>query len=137
MIKTADQILADLSPTHALREAWVRKTKGPPEPCQNAYRGCGGMTGTKRSGRGLCERCYNRWSRWGDSWGHSPNVGRCTKRNCFLGHNREPEVACAISGGSAPCRPVYFCPTAGEYESPCHGGFDTCCVSPELHREAR
>ncbi|MFJ7990268.1 hypothetical protein [Streptomyces sp. NPDC096351] len=35
------------------------------------------------------------------------------------------------------CRPdatVYYCPTAGEVESDCHGGFDTCCSRPELHR---
>jgi hypothetical protein len=34
------------------------------------------------------------------------------------------------------CRPgasVYYCPTAGEVESDCHGGFGTCCGRPELH----
>lgn len=38
-------------------------------------------------------------------------------------------------GGSKHCLPMYFCPTAGEYESPCHGGFDTCCDRPDLHKE--
>jgi hypothetical protein len=35
------------------------------------------------------------------------------------------------------CKPgalVYYCPTAGEIESSCHGGFDVCCSAPELHR---
>jgi hypothetical protein len=35
------------------------------------------------------------------------------------------------------CKPgstVYFCPTSGETESDCHGGFDVCCSAPELHR---
>ncbi|MFB7359608.1 hypothetical protein [Streptomyces gardneri] len=35
------------------------------------------------------------------------------------------------------CRPgasVYYCPTIGELESDCHGGFDTCCSHPDLHR---
>lgn len=41
---------------------------------------------------------------------------------------------CKEVGGEAECKPVYWCPTAGEYESPCHGGFDVCCRRPELHR---
>lgn len=35
------------------------------------------------------------------------------------------------------CKPgasVYYCPTAGETESDCHGGFDTCCDQPDLHQ---
>ncbi|MER6488774.1 hypothetical protein ABT264_35160 [Streptomyces virginiae] len=34
------------------------------------------------------------------------------------------------------CRPgagYYWCPTAGEVESDCHGGHDTCCDQPERH----
>lgn len=34
------------------------------------------------------------------------------------------------------CKPgagLYYCPTAGEIESDCHGGFDVCCGKPELH----
>lgn len=37
------------------------------------------------------------------------------------------------------CKPgasIYYCPTAGEIESDCHGGFDVCCDKPELHRPA-
>lgn len=41
---------------------------------------------------------------------------------------------CKVNGGEAECKPIYWCPTAGEYESPCHGGFDTCCRRPQLHR---
>ena len=91
MIKTAAQILAelaDLSPSHVQREVWVRRKAGPPQPCLNTHRGCTGRTGEPRSGRGWCARCYNRWSKHGDSWAHSPNMKACTKRNCFLGHNR-------------------------------------------------
>lgn len=29
---------------------------------------------------------------------------------------------------------LYFCPTSGEVESLTHGGFDTCCDRPTLHR---
>jgi hypothetical protein len=32
-----------------------------------------------------------------------------------------------------PGASVYYCPTAGEVESDCHGGFDTCCGQPERH----
>jgi hypothetical protein len=35
------------------------------------------------------------------------------------------------------CKPgatVYYCPTSGETESDCHGGFDQCCGRPDLHR---
>lgn len=30
---------------------------------------------------------------------------------------------------------VYFCPTAGETESDCHGGFDVCCDRTDLHQK--
>ncbi|MGW1468483.1 hypothetical protein ACWCPT_29575 [Streptomyces sp. NPDC002308] len=36
------------------------------------------------------------------------------------------------------CKPgatTYYCPTAGEVESDCHGGFDVCCAHPELHQQ--
>ncbi|MFE9777761.1 hypothetical protein ACFYPA_06340 [Streptomyces sp. NPDC005775] len=35
------------------------------------------------------------------------------------------------------CKPgatTYYCPTAEQVESDCHGGFDTCCDRPDLHR---
>ena len=28
---------------------------------------------------------------------------------------------------------VYFCPSSGETECAQHGGFSTCCSTPELH----
>jgi hypothetical protein len=28
---------------------------------------------------------------------------------------------------------TYYCPSAGEIESACHGGFDVCCEAPEKH----
>jgi hypothetical protein len=34
------------------------------------------------------------------------------------------------------CKPdatTYYCPTSGEMESDCHGGFDVCCDRPDLH----
>lgn len=37
------------------------------------------------------------------------------------------------------CKPgasVYYCPTSGETESDCHGGFDVCCDRPDLHQPA-
>lgn len=37
--------------------------------------------------------------------------------------------------GQRRCDPSYFCPTNGEWESPCHGGFDVCCNHPELHQQ--
>ncbi|MEO3973784.1 hypothetical protein [Streptomyces sp. CAU 1734] len=33
-----------------------------------------------------------------------------------------------------PGATTYHCPTSGETESTCHGGFDTCCDRPDLHR---
>jgi len=35
------------------------------------------------------------------------------------------------------CKPgatVYFCPTSGQTESDCHGGFEQCCDRLDLHR---
>ncbi|MFF9118327.1 hypothetical protein ACF09Y_22455 [Streptomyces massasporeus] len=37
------------------------------------------------------------------------------------------------------CKPgasTYHCPTSGQTESDCHGGFDTCCDRPDLHQAA-
>ncbi|MEU9310907.1 hypothetical protein [Streptomyces sp. NPDC048256] len=37
------------------------------------------------------------------------------------------------------CKPgasTYFCPTSGQTESDCHGGFDQCCDRPDLHTPA-
>lgn len=50
---------------------------------------------------------------------------------------RIPTYRCVQNGGVDRCKPLYFCPVSGEMESPCHGGFDTCCASPEYHREKR
>ncbi|MFJ9985339.1 hypothetical protein ACIQUD_15125 [Streptomyces globisporus] len=36
------------------------------------------------------------------------------------------------------CKPgatTYYCPTADDTESDCHGGFDTCCSAPDLHQQ--
>lgn len=40
----------------------------------------------------------------------------------------EPEHVCK------PGATVYYCPTSGDTESDCHGGFDQCCDRPDLHR---
>ena len=50
------------------------------------------------------------------------------------GDPRGREKPCVVNGGQRPCEPIYWCPTTGEYESPCHGGFDVCCRRPEMHR---
>ncbi len=42
-------------------------------------------------------------------------------------------IAVARLADSAPMA-LYFCPTSGEVESPCHSGFDVCCERPDLHR---
>ncbi|WP_097982839.1 hypothetical protein [Streptomyces sp. f150] len=36
------------------------------------------------------------------------------------------------------CEPgatVYYCPTADDTESDCHGGFDVCCTAPDTHQQ--
>ena len=35
-----------------------------------------------------------------------------------------------------PGATAYYCPTSGETESNCHGGFTTCCDRPDLHQPA-
>jgi hypothetical protein len=42
----------------------------------------------------------------------------------------EPHHACKTTATT------YYCPTSGQTESDCHGGFDQCCDRPELHRVA-
>lgn len=34
-----------------------------------------------------------------------------------------------------PGATVYYCPTANDTESDCHGGFDVCCARPDLHQQ--
>lgn len=65
-------------------------------------------------------------------------VRRCgsgwTKRRA--GRSLHRQLAAAASSATCPCpapAPSYFCPTSGEAESPCHGGFDVCCGRPDLH----
>jgi hypothetical protein len=44
----------------------------------------------------------------------------------------------APDDGQHVCKPgasVFYCPTAGETESDCHGGFDVCCGRPDLHQQ--
>lgn len=102
LIESAAEILAELGeepdedepavPLTALgrpRKVWRypktrRSPRSAPEPCKNAYRGCVGMVNGKRCGHGFCPNCYSRWKKWGDSWHHSRNVLRCTKKNCFM-----------------------------------------------------
>lgn len=58
---------------------------------------------------------------------------RADERGRIAGELELP-ACCVNSGGIEPCQPNYFCPTVGEWESPCHGGFDTCCAHPDLHQ---
>lgn len=52
----------------------------------------------------------------------------------------EPDTTPAAPDDVHVCNPgatTYYCPTAGETESDCHGGFDTCCDRPDLHQPVR
>lgn len=57
-------------------------------------------------------------------------------------HSEEECYACECEGFAIPETPpghvceTYYCPTAGEVESACHGGFDVCCSAPEKHTPA-
>lgn len=58
--------------------------------------------------------------------------GPVTYRN----YREQPFCQPCANGVQHVCKPgasVYYCPTAGEVESDCHGGFDTCCGQPERH----
>lgn len=68
----------------------------------------------------------------------TPAACGCSAVECEIctpiSHNINPpapadDVHVCRSGAS-----VYFCPTAGETESDCHGGFDVCCDRPDLHQ---
>jgi hypothetical protein len=84
MIKTATQLMMDISDERKSYPENRRSRLLLAEPCLNAYRGCTGNTKEKRSGNGHCHKCYNRWSKHGDSWYHSPNWQYCTKVACFM-----------------------------------------------------
>ena len=116
MIKTAAQILAEIGdeedddykarparvkgpgllpvPETYPARVWVypkgrRKPGAQPLPCRNADKGCPGMYESKRCAHGWCRNCYARWKKWDNSWYHSPNYQMCTKKNCFMGHNKD------------------------------------------------
>jgi len=54
--------------------------------------------------------------------------------------NFEEAPRCPYGAKGCSCRgdaDLYYCPTGGENEHPVHGGFDVCCVHPELHEPPR
>jgi hypothetical protein len=51
-----------------------------------------------------------------------------------VGRDQTLVAAYAIDCGPAVDGDLYFCPSSGDVESPRHGGFDTCCGRPDLHR---
>ncbi|MFH9812536.1 hypothetical protein ACH4NO_18310 [Streptomyces olivaceus] len=73
-------------------------------------------------------------------------VGRCGCTGFVPGERPEPMDPRRILGADETaateteahvCKPgatVYYCPTSGETESDCHGGFDVCCARPDLHQ---
>lgn len=54
---------------------------------------------------------------------------------CYYGAWAADYALNECPSGHKKCQPSYFCPTNGEWESPCHGGFDVCCNHPELHQQ--
>lgn len=64
-----------------------------------------------------CESMHDRCSACGVTVTPCPNMSE----------PEAPEHACK------PGATLYYCPTAGELESDCHGGFDVCCSNPEQH----
>lgn len=85
MIKTAQQIMAELAPEKERTYPKNRRSRNlPVMVCKNWYRGCTGRTKEKNSGNGHCRRCYDRKRRYGDSWYHSPNMRRCGNPKCFM-----------------------------------------------------
>lgn len=66
---------------------------------------------------------------------------------CETGDVRTCTMACPEHGnpeGAPPdddqhvCKPgatTYYCPSGGETESDCHGGFDVCCARTDLHQQ--
>jgi hypothetical protein len=61
------------------------------------------------------------------------NIAAQQKRRNQARTDSRPNTADAARPCPEPAA-SYFCPTSGEVESPCHGGFDTCCDRPDLHR---
>ena len=49
---------------------------------------------------------------------------------------RQDETAPEAPHTCKPGASTYYCPTSGETESDCHGGFTTCCDRPDLHQPA-
>lgn len=93
MVVTAAQIKAMLQAEQGRRANAVRTTGKRvyrrDQPCREADKGCTGRTGgsNKRTAHGWCANCYGRWYKFGDPWGHAPNLVNCRGKNC-----RHPEV---------------------------------------------
>lgn len=74
------------------------------------------------------------WSEWGAVY-HGGDLQWRDCRACGDHETRLPEPE-APEEGPHVCKPgatLYYCPTADEIESDCHGGFDACCSAPEKH----
>jgi hypothetical protein len=60
--------------------------------------------------------------------------------HCGVADDLERRLTVEAEQDEHVCKPgasTYFCPTSGEIESDCHGGFDQCCDRPDLHQPAR
>jgi hypothetical protein len=49
---------------------------------------------------------------------------------------RQDQTATETPHTCKPGASTYYCPTSGQTESDCHGGFTTCCDRPDLHQPA-
>ncbi|MDJ0342226.1 hypothetical protein QMK19_03370 [Streptomyces sp. H10-C2] len=72
---------------------------------------------------------------------HAPDVDNAERWAGSIADRIRAEFAdsmlLAIDVSSPAPGAIYFCPTSGDVESPIHGGFDTCCDRPDLHRSLR
>lgn len=55
------------------------------------------------------------------------------RKRALAAMKKDPEPEAPEEHVCKPGATLYYCPTAGEVESDCHGGFDVCCSHPEQH----
>lgn len=84
MIISAEEIRGWAKNAETGRAVSASRRVRPEGPCKEAHRGCKGRTGKghKRTAHGWCAKCYGRWYKYGDPFGHAPNTSRCTAKDC-------------------------------------------------------
>lgn len=101
------------------------------QPAGSTYDGPGGC---KTWQYYYCPDCKTQWREEEKPCFHAANdsCDACDPEEPPMAPEEEEQAPLDEPGPEHVCE-TYYCPTVGEVESACHGGFDVCCSAPEKH----